>query len=643
MILSETELAVLVVLCPFVAAAALGLCPPLRRSGGGAAVVSLVGSGLALVGSVRLVTGLWRAVERAEAWKLTRGFAPAREIELTVAWLPRTGEAPLATIGVLVDPLSAMMATLVALVAFLVQLYSLGYLDSERPPSLGRYYLYQSLFAFSMLGLVFAPNFLQMFVFWELVGLCSYLLIGFYYDRPAAARAAVKAFWVTKLGDVGFVLGIVLLWGATGEFGFEAIERALGRGALTGSGLFVVMGLVYLGAAGKSAQFPLHVWLPDAMEGPTPVSALIHAATMVTAGVYLVARAYPLFLAAPEVLTLIGWIGALTALLAAILALVQTDIKRVLAYSTVSQLGYMMAALGAGTAAAAAAGFLHLLTHGFFKALLFLAAGAVIHAVGTNDMRQMGGLARRMPATTVVFLIGTAALAGLPPLSGFVSKEAVLAAVWAGPGLRLPFVMLALTVALTALYMGRAVILTFFGPQAAGGHPHDPPPVMAGPLWVLAIGTVAAGLIASERLPLSFAQFLLGSLDGALPHGAGWLMPASIGLAVLGLAAAWLGYQRRGAAGDAPAGAAAPLARAAAGGFGLDALYQALYGGALLGLARAVGSVDRYLVDGIVNAASAGIFRLGAWLRRVQSGRAQDYLYGIAAGLLLLFFVWSRA
>jgi NADH-quinone oxidoreductase subunit L len=363
---------------------------------------------------------------------------------------------------------------------------------------------------------------------------------------------------------------------------------------------------------------------------------------MVTAGVYLVARAYPLFLAAPEVLTLIAWIGALTALLAATLALVQTDIKRVLAYSTVSQLGYMMAALGAGTAAAAAAGFLHLLTHGFFKALLFLAAGAVIHAVGTNDMRRMGRLARRMPTTTAMFLIGTAALAGLPPLSGFVSKEAVLAAVWSRPGLRVPFLMLAITVALTAFYMGRAVVLTFFGPRTAEGHPHDPPPAMAGPLWVLAIGAVAAGAIASERLPLSFAQFLHGSVDAALPHGAGWLMPVSIGLALVGLAAAWLAYQGRGATGAAPAGAAAPFARAAAHGYGLDALYQAIYAKALLGLARAVGSVDRYVVDGVVNAASAGTFRLGARLRRLQSGHAQDYLYGIAAGVLLLFFVWSR-
>ena len=643
MTISVTELAALVVLCPFAAALVLGVCPPLRRAGQGAALVSLVGSGMALIGAVRLVSEVWRAVERAEAWKLTRGFAPVREVELTVPWLPQSGATPLATVGVLVDPLSAMMATLVTLVAFLVQLYSLSYLADERPASLGRYYLYQSLFAFSMLGLVFAPNFLQMFVFWELVGLCSYLLIGFYYDRPAAARAAVKAFWVTKLGDVGFVLGIVLLWGATGEFGFQAVGRAVSQGALAGTSLTLVMGLVYMGAVGKSAQFPLHVWLPDAMEGPTPVSALIHAATMVTAGVYLVARAYPLFLAAPEILTLVAWVGAFTALLAATLALVQTDIKRVLAYSTVSQLGYMMAALGAGTWAAAAAGFLHLLTHGFFKALLFLAAGAVIHAVGTNDMRRMGQLWRAMPTTTIVFLVGTAALAGLPPFSGFVSKEAVLAAVWARPGLRIPFLMLAVTVALTAFYMGRAVVLTFFGPRAAAGHPHDPPPLMAGPLWVLAVGSVAAGLVTSERLPLSFAQFLLGSVDGALPHGAAWLMPASIGLAVLGLAGAWAVYQRRGAAGGAPAGAVGSLAHAAEQGYGLDAAYQAVYGRGLLGLARTVGWVDRYLVDGVVNAASAWTLRLGAWLRGAQTGHAQDYLYGVTAGVLLLFLIWAWA
>ena len=422
------------------------------------------------------------------------------------------------------------MAALVTLVAFLVQLYSLGYLAEETPPALGRYYLYQSLFAFSMLGLVFAPNFLQLFIFWELVGLCSYLLIGFYYQRPAAARAAVKAFWVTKLGDVGFLLGIVLLWGATGTFEFDTLFRAVAGGTLPVN-LALYMGLIYLGAVGKSAQFPLHVWLPDAMEGPTPVSALIHAATMVTAGVFLVARAYPLYLAVPWIMLVIAYVGAFTALLAATLALGESDIKRVLAYSTVSQLGYMMAALGAG---ALAAGVLHLLLHGFFKALLFLAAGAVIHAVHTNDMGAMGRLARAMPRTAVVFLVGTLALAGVPPFSGFVSKEAILGGVWEA-GLRGPFVLLSVTVFLTAFYMFRAVFLTFFGARGAGGHPHDPPGVMMGPLWILALLSIVGAALGGAALGLTFPEFLRGTTGATLPHGPHWLTPFSVGLALAGV------------------------------------------------------------------------------------------------------------
>ena len=386
------------------------MVPPLRRAGRLAALVSLAGIGVALVAAVRLVTGLWLA----RAALAAHGGSAFREATLTVPWLAQAGPVPLATAGVYVDALAAVMATLVTLVAALVQLYSLGYLADEPRPALGRYYLYQSLFAFSMLGLVFAPNFLQLFVFWELVGLCSYLLIGFYYQRPAAARAAVKAFWVTKLGDVGFLLGIVLLWGATGTFEFDTLFRAVAGGALPAS-LALCMTLIYLGAVGKSAQFPLHVWLPDAMEGPTPVSALIHAATMVTAGVFLVARAYPLFQAVPWVLLLIAYVGAFTALLAATLALGESDLKRVLAYSTVSQLGYMMTALGAG---ALAAGVLHLLLHGFFKALLFLAAGAVIHAVHTNDMGAMGRLGRAMPKTAIVFVVGDARARGRAALLG---------------------------------------------------------------------------------------------------------------------------------------------------------------------------------------------------------------------------------
>jgi NADH-quinone oxidoreductase subunit L len=397
------------------------------------------------------------------------------------------------------------------------------------------------------------------------------------------------------------------------------------------------MFLIYLGAAGKSAQFPLHIWLPDAMEGPTPVSALIHAATMVTAGVYLVARTYPLFQAAPEVLTVIAWVGAFTALLAATLALVQVDIKRVLAYSTVSQLGYMMAALGAG---APVAGFFHLLTHGFFKALLFLAAGAVIHAVGTNDMFRMGHLAGAMPKTAMLFVVGALALAGIPPLSGFFSKEAVLASVWT-EGLYLPFLMLAVTVSLTAFYMFRAIFLVFWGPRHAPGHPHDPPPVMMGPLWLLAAATIAGSVFATEWLHLSLPQFVTESLEAELPHGPGWLMPVSVALALAGILGAWAVYQRGLVSAAALREAWGPLARAAERGYGLDAAYLAVYRGVVLAGARAVGWIDRYLVDGLVNVASAWTLQAGAALRRLQTGRAQDYLYGVAAGFLLLVLLWG--
>jgi NADH-quinone oxidoreductase subunit L len=509
-------------------------------------------------------------------------------------------------------------------VALLVQIYSLSYLHAEPAPSLGRYYTYQSLFAFSMLGLVLAPTFLQMFVFWELVGLCSYLLIGYWYDRPAAARAAVKAFWITRLGDVGFVIGIVMLWAATGTFEFAALFRMAGQGALAGAGLSPIMLLIYLGAVGKSAQFPLHVWLPDAMEGPTPVSALIHAATMVTAGVFLVARALPLFALTPDVLVLIGWVGAFTALLAATMACVEDDIKRVLAYSTVSQLGYMMAAAGAG---AADAGFFHLLTHGVFKALLFLGAGAVIHAVGTNDIHRMGGLFRALPQTGIVFIVGTLALSGVWPLAGFFSKEAILAGVLEG-GMLGPFLLLALTAFLTAFYMFRVVLIAFFGRAHAGGHPHEAPPLMVIPLWILTVLTVGLG-----------ARFaVVGAGTG---HGPGWLAPFSLGLAGAGFVLAIAMYQRALIDPDRLAAALGPLYALARHRYGIDALYSALYRGFILGFSRLIGWIDRYLVDGLLNVLSAGTLRGGDLLRHVQSGQAQDYVYAVAFGVLVLL-VWAQ-
>jgi len=380
------------------------------------------------------------------------------------------------------------------------------------------------------------------------------------------------------------------------------------------------MFLIYLGAVGKSAQFPLHVWLPDAMEGPTPVSALIHAATMVTAGVFMVTRTEPLFALVPEVLTLIAWVGAFTALLAATMACVESDIKRVLAYSTISQLGYMMAAAGAG---AAYAGFLHLLTHGLFKALLFLAAGAVIHAVGTNDIFRMGGLFRAMPQTGVVFIVGTLALAGVPPLAGFYSKEAVLGGVWEAH-LTGPFLMLALTVLLTALYMFRVVFIAFFGRAHAAAHRHEAPWLMRGPLWLLATLTVLVGV-----------RLALGGAEGHEETPA-WLAPLSVGLALVGFALAWAMYQRRAIDPASIAAVLAPIDYLARRRYGLDALYAGLYRGFILGLSRLVGWIDRYLVDGVLNVLTALTLRGGDALRRIQSGRAQDYVYGVAFGLLLL-------
>jgi NADH-quinone oxidoreductase subunit L len=590
---------------PFVAFLLLAVVGPLRRTGRGAGLVSIAAVAISFAAALTV-------------W--AQGFVAER----TWGWIPSDG-GPIATVGVLVDPLANAMLVLVTLVSLLVQIYSLAYLGDERPGPLGRYYTYQSLFVFSMLGLVLAPGFVQMFVFWELVGLCSYLLIGFWYARPAAARAAVKAFWITKLGDVGFIVGIVLLWSATGTFEFtELFERAQDN-TLVVPGLATIMFLIYLGAVGKSAQFPLHVWLPDAMEGPTPVSALIHAATMVTAGVYMVTRTEPLFVLVPEVLTLIAWVGAFTALLAATMACVEGDIKRVLAYSTVSQLGYMMAAAGSG---AAPAGFLHLLTHGLFKALLFLAAGAVIHAVGTNDIFRMGGLFRAMPQTGIVFVVGTLALAGIPPLAGFFSKEAVLGGVWEAH-LTGPFLMLALTALLTAFYMFRVVFVAFFGRPHAGGHPHEAPWLMRGPLWLLAALTLLVGI----RLALSAGK--------ATEEAPAWLPPLSVGLAVVGFVLAWAMYQRGAIDPARVASVLAPLDYLARRRYGLDALYAGLYRGIILSFSRLIGWIDRYFVDGILNALTALTLRAGDGLRHVQSGRAQDYVYGVAFGVLLLF-VWAQ-
>src|SRR5215475_11997696 len=393
------------------------------------------------------------------------------------------------SVAAYVDPLTGVMLLVVTGVGALIHLYSVGYMHDD--PGYPRYFAYLNLFVFSMTMLVLAGNFLLLYVFWEAVGLCSYLLIGFWYTRPAASQAGKKAFIVNRVGDFGFGLGIMWLWSAVGTLDYHGVFAAIdGIEPKTATGIAL---LLFMGACGKSAQLPLHTWLPDAMEGPTPVSALIHAATMVTAGVYMVARSHVLFERSGLALTVVLWVGVATALFAATVGLVQTDIKRVLAYSTISQLGYMFAAVGLG---AYAAGIFHLVTHAFFKALLFLGAGSVIHALqGEQDLRKMGGLAPRMVITTITMSIGAAGLAGVPGFAGFFSKDEILAAAFFGR--RAAWALLLAGALMTAFYTFRLIFLAFFGaPRMAKNvahHVHESPAVMTWPLVVLAALTVITG------------------------------------------------------------------------------------------------------------------------------------------------------
>jgi NADH-quinone oxidoreductase subunit L len=426
-------------------------------------------------------------------WELAGLPHDARRIEQVVApWIGVGGFQ--ADWGLLLDPLSAVMILVVAGVGFLIHVYAVGYMHDDRDFS--RFFTYLNLFTFSMLMLVLANNYLLLYVFWEAVGLCSYLLIGFWFERPSAAEAGKKAFIVNRIGDFGFGLGVMLLWTTLGTLQYgQVFSAAPGRLAAGGGLVTAITLLLFLGATGKSAQIPLYVWLPDAMEGPTPVSALIHAATMVTAGVYMVARSAPLFNLAPLTMGVVAWIGGLTAVFAATIALVQTDIKRIVAYSTISQLGYMF--LGCGVGAYAAAIF-HLMTHAFFKALLFLGAGSVIHGLsGEQDLRNMGGLRRHMPITAWTFLAGALANVGIFPLAGFWSKDEILYAEFAGGHTAL-WALAAAGVFLTGFYMLRCYYLAFEGSSRASGHgqhAHESPAVMTMPLVILAAFAVGVGFV----------------------------------------------------------------------------------------------------------------------------------------------------
>jgi len=589
----SVTLALVTLAAPLAAAFLSVVIPPLRHRGTPAAVLAILGSLLA--------TGA--------AGMLVMEDVAGRAIRATVPWMVVQGRG-LGQVGVRLDAVSIPMLAVVCLVALAVQVYSVAYMDGETRRSYGRYFAYHALFLFSMNTLVLAPDLLQAFAGWELVGLVSYLLIGFHFDRPSAARAAVKAFWMTKLADMGFLFALLVLYSRTGAFSWDVALRPEVAEAAAG--------LIFLAVMGKSAQFPLHVWLPDAMEGPTPVSALLHAATMVAAGVYLVVRADPLFAQAHWVQGGMLWVGTITAVFAALLGLVQTDIKRVLAYSTCSQLGFMVAALGAGSAFA---GYFHLGTHAFFKALLFLGAGSVIHAVHSNELKDMGGLARRMPLTAVTFGLGALSLSGIPPLAGFASKDAILTALEGRAGW-IPWALLLATAFLTAFYMGRVLVLTFLGkPSSAAAHAHESSPVMTVPLIALAIPTVVGGLL---------GPWLARGLGGEMHLHLG-LTPVLASLAGLGGLVLSLVTYLRGR--EAPlAATVAALDRASA----VDRVWAFGYRSVLLPLSAVLRWIDRYLVDGLMNGVGWGTLETGQALRPVQTGRTRDYALAVVVGAVLL-------
>ncbi len=600
-------LAVLVPLCPLAAFALTWLLA--RKRPAAAAVLSIAAISVSLALSVILLSGQVRA--------------PV-EIRADLPWMP-AGRL-LISMGILLNPLSALMVVIVTAVSLLVQVYSLGYMKGD--PGFPRFFSYLSLFSFSMLALVLADNFILLYMAWELVGLCSYLLIGFWYHKPEAARAAKKAFVVTRVGDLGFLVGILVLSLLAGTFDFQEVARFIGAGSVPQGQVTLVVLLVFCGAVGKSGQFPLHVWLPDAMEGPTPVSALIHSATMVAAGVFMVARLYTIFQASADALRVVASLGAFTAAFAALIALAQDDIKRVLAYSTISQLGYMMLALGAG---GYGAGLFHLTTHAAFKTLLFLGAGSVIHALGTNDLRGMGGLGRRMPVTAVTFGVAVLAIAGIFPLSGFWSKDAILETVRSS-GQTAAYAAALGTVFLTALYMSRLFFLAFTGAPRGDTAHHESPAVMTVPMGILAVIAIGLGVIGS---PLA-ARGIEGFLDpaSARPGLDIGMLLLSNGLAAAGIltALAVFGPWRRAASlSRRPSG---PLYAVLANKFYIDELYMLVIRALYFTLTRAIVWFDRHVVDGAVNLVGGASKRGGALLRRTVGGRVQGYALIVTGGTL---------
>ncbi len=567
-------------------------------------------------------------------------------VVINAEWLRFTDKLHI-DMGILLDPISVMMLVVITTVSFMVHLYSIGYMHGER--GFQRFYAFLALFTFSMLGLVVATNIFQMYVFWELVGVSSFLLIGFYYDRPSAVAASKKAFIVTRFADLGFLIGILVLSYFTGTFDFIALTGSdqsifasgaaasfMGLSALTWAAL-----LIFMGGAGKSAMFPLHIWLPDAMEGPTPVSALIHAATMVVAGVFLVARMFPVFFfQAPAALELVAYVGGFTSLFAAIIACTQFDIKRVLAFSTLSQIGYMMLALGvSGYGGHEGLGYMaalfHLFTHAMFKALLFLGAGSVIHAVHSNVMQEMGGLRKYLPVTHLTFLIACLTIAGVPFLSGFFSKDEILVAAWQSN--KFLFAVEFLVAGITAFYMFRLYFNIFWGKEKTYAHPpHESPLTMTIPLVLLALGSIFAGylpfseLISSDYKPFETTLHLSVAIPSVL-----------IGLAGIGLA--MLFYRRESTLPDRIAASLGSFYKVVLNKFYIDELYLFVTRKIIFNyISRPIAWFDRHIVDGTMNGIGWVTETSSQKIKGLQSGRISQYgfVFAIAAVGLALVFIY---
>ena len=625
------ELTILILLLPFLSFLILGIGGKWMSHRTAGAIGTLI------LGAV-VVLSYVTAFQYFSAPRLEDGTF-ATLIPYNFTWLPFT-ETLRFDLGILLDPISVMMLIVISTVSLMVHIYSFGYMKGET--GFQRYYAFLSLFTMSMLGLVVATNIFQMYLFWELVGVSSYLLIGFYYTKPAAIAASKKAFIVTRFADLGFLIGILIYGYYGGTFGFTPDTVSLISGGA--SMLPLALGLMFIGGAGKSAMFPLHIWLPDAMEGPTPVSALIHAATMVVAGVYLVARMFPLFIAyAPDTLHMIAWVGAFTAFYAASVACVQSDIKRVLAFSTISQIGFMMVALGVCTSMdphhgglGYMASMFHLFTHAMFKALLFLGSGSIIHAVHSNEMSAMGGLRKYMPITHWTFLIACLAIAGIPPFSGFFSKDEILAACFQySPAMGWVMTVIA---AMTAFYMFRLYYGIFWGKENKELHahhtPHESPLAMTFPLMFLAVVTCGAGFI-------PFGHFISSNGESYSIHLDLSVAVTSVVIAIISIGiATWMYKNAKQPVANALAKRFNGLWTAAYHRFYIDDIYQFITHKIIFRcISTPIAWFDRHVVDGFFNFLAWATNTTSDEIRGLQSGQVQQYAYVFLCGALALILL----